>query len=81
MSGETATNDASATRLERVTVNLTPKAAQALEKAVKLTGDSKTDTINRSLQVYTYLEEILQNGGSLYTRTADRSELERLHFF
>jgi hypothetical protein len=84
MPAKAPVNDSSATRregLERVTVNLTPKAAQALEQAVKLTGDSKTDTINRSLQVYAYLEEILQHGGSLYTRVAGESELERLHFF
>ncbi|MCE4946033.1 MULTISPECIES: hypothetical protein [Streptomyces] len=64
----------------RITVNLAPKAAAALEQAVKLTGDTKTDTINRALQIYAYLERVTQDGGALYTRPADGDELERLHF-
>jgi hypothetical protein len=67
--------------LERITVNLTPRAYRALSKAVKLTGDSKTDTVNRALQLYAYLEEITQNGGSLYVRPADQDELEQVRFF
>jgi hypothetical protein len=68
-------------RLERVTVNLTPRAWQALNQAVKLTGDSKTDTINRALQLYAYLEEITQSGGALYVRSSGQKELEQLRFF
>ncbi len=69
-------------KLERITVNLTPRAFRALAKAVKLTGDSKTDTVNRALQLYSYLEEITQSGGALYVRrTADQDELEQLRFF
>ncbi|WP_107473607.1 hypothetical protein [Streptomyces sp. NRRL S-813] len=64
----------------RITVNLAPKAATALDQAVKLTGDSKTDTINRALQVYAYLEKVIQDGGTLFTRSADSHELERLYF-
>ncbi|MFF4795614.1 hypothetical protein ACFY2M_39265 [Streptomyces sp. NPDC001276] len=64
----------------RITVNLAPKAATALDQAVKLTGDSKTDTINRALQVYAYLEKVIQDGGTLFTRSADSNELERLYF-
>ncbi|AJC61074.1 MULTISPECIES: hypothetical protein [Streptomyces] len=64
----------------RITVNLAPKAAAALDQAVKLTGDTKTDTINRALQIYAYLERVAQDGGTLYTRLADSDELERLYF-
>jgi hypothetical protein len=67
--------------LERVTVNLTPRAAKALDQAVKSTGDTKTDTINRALQVYAYLEETLQAGGSIYLRPDPDGELERLRIF
>ncbi|PNE42986.1 hypothetical protein AOB60_05705 [Streptomyces noursei] len=63
-----------------MTVNLAPKAAAALDQAVKLTGDTKTDTINRALQIYAYLERVAQDGGTLYTRLADSDELERLYF-
>ncbi len=69
-------------KLERITVNLTPRAFQALLKAVKLTGNSKTDTVNRAVQLYSYLEEITQRGGALYVRrSADQDELEQLRFF
>ncbi|MFG1640488.1 hypothetical protein ACGFMK_09385 [Amycolatopsis sp. NPDC049252] len=54
--------------LERVTVNLVPRASRALDQAVELTGDSKTDTINRALQVYAVLEEAVSKGGEVVIR-------------
>ena len=67
--------------LERVTVNLTPRSVKGLEEVVAITQDTKTDVINRSLQVYAYLEKILQNGGAVYLREAESTDLERLKFF
>jgi hypothetical protein len=67
--------------LERVTVNLTPRSVKALEEVVAITQDTKTDVINRSLQVYAYLEQILQGGGAVYLREAESTDLERLKFF
>jgi hypothetical protein len=52
--------------LERVTVNLSARASRALEQIAKLTGDSKTDIINRALQVYAFFEETTADGGALY---------------
>jgi hypothetical protein len=67
--------------LERITVNLTGRASRALDLATELTGDTKTDTVNRALQVYAYMEEITSRGGSVYVREAADSELERLKVF
>ena len=67
--------------LERITVNLTARASRALEIATQLTGDSKTDTINRALQIYVYMEQITAGGGSIYVREVADSELERLRVF
>ena len=64
--------------LQRVTVNLTPRSCQALEMAVKRTRDSQTDTINRAIQVYSYLADITETGGTLYVRDNGSDELERL---
>lgn len=64
--------------LQRVTVNLTPRSWQALEMAVKRTEDSQTDTINRAIQIYSYLVDITETGGTLYVRDAGSDELERL---
>lgn len=68
----------SSSGLRRITVNLTPRACTALELAVKLTGDSKTDTLNRAIQVYAYIMNVTQNGGDLYLRDKGQDELERL---
>jgi hypothetical protein len=67
--------------LERITVNLTGRASRALELATKLTDDTKTDTVNRALQVYAYMEQVIANGGSVYVREAAGEELERLKLF
>lgn len=67
--------------LERVTVNLTARSSRALEVATELTGDTKTDTINRALQIYAFLEQILARGGSIYTRESADAELERIKIF
>lgn len=64
--------------LERITVNLTPRSSAALEVVVELTGDTKTDTINRAVQIYAYLEQIIQDGGSVHVREKDGAEMERL---
>jgi hypothetical protein len=67
--------------LERVTVNLTARASRALQAAADLTGDTKTDSINRSIQIYAYLEEVLSRGGAVYVRESADGELERLKLF
>lgn len=38
--------------LTKLTVNLLPQAVEALDAAAAITGDSKTDTVNRALQLY-----------------------------
>jgi hypothetical protein len=67
--------------LERITVNLTPRASRALELATQLTGDSKTDTVNRALQFYAYMEQISARGGYVYVKEGVDADLERLKVF
>jgi hypothetical protein len=67
--------------LERVTVNLVARASRALQRAVDITGDSKTDALNRAIQVYAYLEEVEANGGDIYIREAKDSDLQLLKIF
>jgi hypothetical protein len=67
--------------LERVTVNLTARSSRALQLASELTGDTKTDSINRSIQIYAYLEEVLSHGGAIYVRESADGEMERLKLF
>jgi hypothetical protein len=63
---------------ERITVNVIGRASRALDLAAELTGDTKTDTVNRALQVYAYLTQLTARGGSVYVRDAAESELEPL---
>jgi hypothetical protein len=67
--------------LERVTVNLVARASRALQRVSDLTGDSKTDSINRALQIYAYLEEVSASGGDIYVRESKDSELQLLKMF
>jgi len=78
----TTTDGASGTRTggayERVTVNLTEKSSLALASTVELSGDSKTDSINKALQAYALFQSIQAGGGAIYLRERDGAELERI---
>jgi hypothetical protein len=66
---------------QRVTVNLTPRAVRAMNNLVSWTGYTKTDTINRALQIYEFVQQIVENGGTLHVRRSEGAEPERLTFF
>src|SRR5262245_27931290 len=64
--------------LVRVTVNLAPAALHALDHLCDTTGYSKTDVINRALQVYEVWHEVAdRSGGTVSVRHAD-GEIERI---
>jgi hypothetical protein len=63
---------------ERVTVNLTSRGSEALELARGITGDSKTDTVNRALQVFAYVADVISKGGSIYVRESEDASLQEL---
>lgn len=67
--------------VERVTVNLTPRAVAALEQVAAITGETKTDAINRALQVYALLHRTQEDGGAIYIREREGQEMERLRVF
>jgi hypothetical protein len=67
--------------LERVTVNLTTRSVAAMETITHLTGDTKTEAINKALQFYAHIEEFLASGGALYMRDPGSNEMERIKIF
>jgi hypothetical protein len=67
--------------LERVTVNLTPRSSRALRETAELTGDTKTDTINRAMHIYAFLEGVWNSGGSVYLRRSPDAAPELLRAF
>lgn len=67
--------------LERVTVNLVPKSSKALQLAVDITGDTKTDTINRALQMYAFLENMVRDGGTVLIREKPDGDLVVIRWY
>jgi hypothetical protein len=76
--GEAHSNGSS---LERITVNLTKKSTSALTQVTNLTGDTKTEVLNKALQFYGQIKEFLDSGGALYMRDTGSNELERIKIF
>jgi hypothetical protein len=67
--------------LQRVTVNLTMRSVAAMDKLTDLTGDTKTETLNKALQFYAQIQEFLHFGGALYMRDPGSDEVERIKIF
>ncbi|MGI5244260.1 hypothetical protein [Dactylosporangium sp. CA-139066] len=65
--------------LVRVTVNLTPKAYEALQRTCEATRDTKTDAINRALLVYELVQKLADQGGGSITMVNNDGEKERIH--
>jgi hypothetical protein len=65
--------------LTRVNVNLTRKAVEALESLSDSTGYSKTDTINRAIQVYHIIQGFLDKNGGLVIKPHDSETEVKLH--
>ncbi|GIJ48754.1 hypothetical protein Val02_56400 [Virgisporangium aliadipatigenens] len=65
--------------LTRMTVNLNRQAVQALEQVSSATGYSKTDSVNRALQIYAIIHAIMErNEGVLRVAHLD-GEVERIY--
>lgn len=65
----------------RLTVNLTTKADEALKNTARLTGHSKTDIVNRALQMYEWLEMEKSRGAQFLLRDPETREMERIAWF
>lgn len=69
----------SAPDLVRTTVNLTPRAADALDAACARTRDTKTDTINRALVVYATVLDLLDRSDGVLTVVLPDGSTEQVH--
>lgn len=69
MSGEGGTGPGD--DLTRLTVNLTASATSALEQAAHLTGDTRTDVVNRALLIYRDLAVAAGREGIIRTDIRD----------
>ncbi len=66
------------TVLTRLTVNLIPSAADALQHAAASERLSRTDVVNRALQVYDFFLCQKMNGASIFVGQKDDLERVRL---
>lgn len=66
------------TKPERVTVNLIPRASHALKEGMTLTEHNKTDFINRAIQLYAYIADVMNSGGAVLIREPDSDELSQI---
>jgi len=58
----------------RVTVNLSRKSVEALDAAGELTDATKTEVINKAVQLFKEIQEAQSSGGGVWIQTARDSE-------
>ena len=65
--------------LTRVTVNLTPRAMSAMVDICGRTGLGKTDVINRALQIYALVEQLIERGEGVLNVVRPDGDVERIY--
>jgi hypothetical protein len=70
---------AEAAELHKITVKLIPRAWDAANETATLLGLTRTDVINRALQMYAYFERRIADGSEVFIRSKD-GEMERESF-
>jgi hypothetical protein len=63
------------TGLTRTTVNLIPKAADALDAAMARDRRSQTDVLNRAIIAYDSISDELAQGNEIIIRAKDGTEI------
>ncbi len=64
------------TAADRITVSLIPKAAASLAALAEQTGLSKTDIVNRGLQLFEFIEAQMRAGNDLIVRDRKTGEAQ-----
>jgi len=65
--------------LTRVTVNLTARAVEAMTDLSQKTGLGKTDVINRALQVYALVEQLMERDGGRIRVVMPDGDVEKIY--
>ena len=66
--------------LTKVSANFVPRAMAALDLASQLTGDSRTDVLNRAVQVYAYLAKMMEEGNLIFVENPTTKAKDRVVF-
>lgn len=65
----------------RVTVNLSRKSQEALYDTAALTDDTKTEVINKALQVYREVRAAQEKGGGMWLQKDQASEPVLIRYY
>ncbi len=66
---------------ERVTVNLSERSSVALADLAALTGDTKTEAINKALQTYALIQSAQHQGGAMWLQDTADTECVQVRFY
>lgn len=66
--------------LTKVSANFVPRAIAALDLASEITGDSRTDVLNRAVQVYAYLVKAADEGSLVFVENPATGIKDRVVF-
>jgi len=66
--------------LTKVSANFVPRAVAALDLASEITGDTRTDVLNRAIQVYAYLAKVLEDGNRIFVENPTTGAKDRVVF-
>ncbi|WP_030434921.1 hypothetical protein [Actinoplanes subtropicus] len=67
--------------LTKVSANFQRRAVVAMEVASEVTGDSRTDVLNRAVQFYAYLVKKAEEGMLFFVEDPETGARERVVFF
>jgi hypothetical protein len=70
--------DAGGSPPEQVIVNFSDRSVHALDCLARITDDTRTDSINKAVQVYAYLRQALTDGHRLYLNDPASHRTDRL---
>jgi hypothetical protein len=62
----------------RITVSMLARALAAIDDVHDITGETRTDCINRAVQLYAMAHRAQADGGCLYIRETPDGELTRM---
>jgi hypothetical protein len=66
--------------LTKVSANFVPRAMAALDLASEITGDSRTDVLNRAVQVYAYFAKMTEEGNLIFAENPVTGAKDRVVF-
>lgn len=63
----------------KLTVMLTPRSVAALSDAAQLNEETKTNVVNRGIQLYLLITKAIANGDEIHIREAGTGKVTQLH--